>query len=496
MDADGFNAAEVSKFAASDAVAVPSEFSTPLAAKELEIQAEARERFAVFRRYMHPEMMWDWFTLEISDHLQDFYDDCMAGKRPKMVLESPPQHGKSMAVDDFIAWCAGKQPRWRSIFASYSDELGVRANSDIRRLMQTERYIATFPNTRIGMPGYQLNTGLIEYCGKRGYFRNVTVRGAVTGLGLDIGAIDDPIKGRREASSKTERDALWLWFTDDFMSRFSKNAGLLLVMTRWHIDDIVGRLVARFGKEVTVIKYRAVAEVKERNREKGEALFPDFKPLSFLMEKKKLLTESSWLALFQQSPITVGGGILPIDKLRVIPIWDTKLVRHSVRYWDKAGTEGGTGSQTAGVLMHMLNDGRFVISHVVAGRWSALEREKRIKFWANTDSKLYKNYEIRVEREPGSGGKESAENTIRNLAGFRVSEDRVTGSKEIRAAPFAAQVQGSNVWLVACEWVPSFIDECEIWPQGKLRDKIDAAGGAFNRLIAATSFNTNYSQWS
>ena len=83
---------------------------------------------------------------------------------------------------------------------------------------------------------------------------------------------------------------------------------------------------------------------------------------------------------------------------------------------------------------------------------------------------MYKNYEIVVEQEPGSGGKESAEATIRHLRGFRVRTDRVTGSKEVRAEPFAAQVQGGNVWLVAGEWVRGFLDEAEVFPQGKHKD--------------------------
>ena len=132
---------------------------------------------------------------------------------------------------------------------------------------------------------------------------------------------------------------------------------------------------------------------------------------------------------------------------------------------------------------------------MVRGRWNALDRERQIKAWAVADSKTCESYEVVVEQEPGSGGKESAENTIRNLAGFRVSADRVTGSKEVRAQPFAAQVQGGNVWLVAGEWVTLFRDECECWPNGKYKDQVDAAAGAFNKLVASTSYNLDYSQW-
>lgn len=115
--------------------------------------------------------------------------------------------------------------------------------------------------------------------------------------------------------------------------------------------------------------------------------------------------------------------------------------------------------------------------------------------YAKADSANCRSYEVWIEQEPGSGGRESAENTIRNLAGFRVYADKVTGSKQVRAEPFAAQVQGGNVFLVAGSWITDFLDECETWPHGPYKDQVDAAAGAFNRLASGLMFNTNYGQW-
>ena len=102
------------------------------------------------------------------------------------------------------------------------------------------------------------------------------------------------------------------------------------------------------------------------------------KPLDFLLEQQKLLTEGSWQALYQQSPIIIGGGIFPIEKLKTLPMFDRSRILKSVRYFDKGGTDSG-GAFTAGVLMHALNDKTYVIEHVVRGQWSALEREEKIK---------------------------------------------------------------------------------------------------------------------
>ena len=231
-----------------------------------------------------------------------------------------------------------------------------------------------------------------------------------------------------------------------------------------------------------VLRYPAIAEHDEPHRKKGEALFPEHKPLDFLMERRKLLTEASWESIYQQNPIVVGGGMLPVEKLQVVPFFDRSKVTATVRYLDKAGTESEDAAFTAGVRMHSMSGGTYIISHVVRGQWGALEREEKIKAWTEIDASEFRSYEVWVEQEPGSGGKESAESTIRMLAGYAVYADRVTGKKVVRAEPFAAQVQAGNVSLVAGEWCSAFLEEAEVFPAGKWKDQVDAAAGAFSKL--------------
>jgi predicted phage terminase large subunit-like protein len=128
--------------------------------------------------------------------------------------------------------------------------------------------------------------------------------------------------------------------------------------------------------------------------------------------------------------------------------------------------------------MHQMYDKSYVISDIKRGQWSALERELTIRATADADSAMYRNYEIGLEQEPGSGGKESAEATVRNLAGKRVFVDKVTGSKEARAEPFAAQVQGGNVHLVGADWYWDYVSEAETFPNGVYQDQIDASSFA------------------
>jgi predicted phage terminase large subunit-like protein len=142
----------------------------------------------------------------------------------------------------------------------------------------------------------------------------------------------------------------------------------------------------------------------------------------------------------------------------------------------------------------MTRDNTFVVGDVRRGRWSALERERIIKQTADTDRSTYGwGVTIWVEQEPGSGGKESAEATVRMLAGHRVHADKVTGSKEVRAQPYAAQVQAGNVALAGGTWNRDFIDEHETFPTGKYKDQVDATSGAFNKINSGSTYDSSMS---
>ena len=160
-----------------------------------------------------------------------------------------------------------------------------------------------------------------------------------------------------------------------------------------------------------------------------------------------------------------------------------------IRYWDKAATANG-GCETAGVRMSKTDDGRFFVEHVVHGQWSTYKREQIIHQTAQQDGT---EVEIYLEQEPGSAGKDSAEFTIRNLAGFKVQAQRVTGDKVERAKPFASQVEAGNVSLVRAEWNKAYIHQHHNFPQSRLKDMVDASSGAFN--ILALRKRQDEEQW-
>jgi len=462
--------------------------------------AMSRAHYLAYRHTIRPNLLDTYWQRDVAAHLMEFWEDLKAGKRPALILQAPPQHGKSEQVMDFVSWVAGQNPNMKTIFGSYSEDLGIRVNMQLQRMYDSETYRKIFANTKLNdsnvvtMAGrYLRNSSILEYVGSEGSFRNTTVLGQINGMGLDLGVIDDPIKGRAEASSKVARDKVWNWFTDDFFGRFSNKAGFLMIMTRWHLDDPAGRWLEYFP-DTKVLRYEAVAEQDSTWRKKGDALFPEMKPLDFLEQRKKVLTQAGWESVYQQRPIVAGGDMFPVERFNIVSSFDRSQVRKSIRYVDKAGTEDG-GAYSCGSLVHDMRDGTTVVEDVIRGQWNALERETRMYQAAQRDKAACRRYSIWFEQEPGSGGKESAEASVRRFKAFGAFADKVTGSKEIRAEPYAAQVQAGQVSLVAGEWNRAFLEEHEQFPNGKFKDQVDATSGAFNKLAESVGKYDSSLSW-
>jgi len=293
------------------------------------------------------------------------------------------------------------------------------------------------------------------------------------------------------------RDKTWEWYRTTFRTRVWEGGAIVLIMTRWHEDDLAGRLLAQQASEWTVLRLPAVAETQEERdrhnakmglpvgkpdplgREPGQPLCPRRYSADELAKLKRDVGSLGWAAEYQASPTVPEGNRFKRAWFTVVDAAPTEATR--VRYWDKAGTADG-GAYSAGVLMSMAG-GMYYVEDVVRGQWSALERERVMKQTAELDAQRYGNtVQIWTEQEPGSGGKESAEATVRNLAGFPVHKEPVTGSKEVRAEPFAAQCEASNVRLGRGAWNASYLDELCAFPNGTYKDQVDGSSGAFNKL--------------
>lgn len=198
----------------------------------------------------------------------------------------------------------------------------------------------------------------------------------------------------------------------------------------------------------------------------------------------------------QQARQELEGTFLDVGGKLFNRRWFTQMIRvppaqaRWVRYWDKAATQDG-GCHTCGVLLGADYTGKFYIADVVRGQWSTFQREEVIKLQAQLDAhRFHHQVRIYVEQEPGSGGVDSLQGTIKNLAGFPVFGDRPSKDKRVRAEPFAAQAEAGNVILIEPSgknhWIEAYLDELESFPDGDA-DQVDATSGAFNKLIAGAS---------
>lgn len=440
---------------------------------------EARDSFFAFRQFINPNLKIGWWQREISRALQQFYIDLCDGKRPKLVIQAPPQHGKSLLVIDFLAWLSGKNPDCKMIYTSFSERLGVRANLRLQRMFDGKKYQLIFPGTVINGTGKSQsvrNREIIEFGAREGYFRNTTVCGSITGESLDLGVIDDPIKGREQANSITIRDKTYDWLTDDFFTRFSEEAGLLCILTRWHVDDPIGRMLEH-DDTIKVLSYQAIAKNDEEHRAAGEALFPELKSLDFLEGVKRFISASSWESLYQQSPFIEEGEMFKPDNIGVLEA--VPVGTQFVRAWDFAATIGG-GDWTVGFKLGKMPDGRLLIADVIRFQRAPEDVRSAMRNAADADSTRCK---VRIPQDPGQAGKDQSQSMTRMLSGFNVVSKIVSGDKVTRAEGFASQVNVGNVLMLRSSWNQSLINEMRMFPNGPNDDQIDAGSDAFNELV-------------
>lgn len=467
--------------------------SQQAAAQELLQRRRGRRDLLFFTNYTFPQYRAEQVHALIARTL----DRVLAGEIQRLMIFAPPQHGKSELVSvRFPAYWLGRRPDDPIILSSYGANLAYDKSRQARQIVESDEYHRLFPDVNTDRDSRAVDHWTLD--GRRGGLLAAGVGGPITGHGGKLGLIDDPFENWAQAQSRTIRERVWDWWRSTFRTRIWEDGAIVLVMTRWHEDDLAGRLLAEQGERWEVLRLPAMAETQEQrdennkriglptgqrdplDRQPGEPLAPGRYSLDALELIKTDVGEMVWNAEYQGSPRAPEGNRIKRWMLKIIEAAPAQAER--VRYWDKAGTEGG-GKYSSGVLLARTPERKYIVEDVVRGQWEALEREQVILQTAQLDALKYRNtVKIRVEQEPGSGGKESAQNTVRLLAGFPIDVDKVTGAKETRWEPFLAQIQAGNVALLRGNWNVDFIEELTLIPNGTYVDQMDAGAGAFNKL--------------
>lgn len=221
------------------------------------------------------------------------------GEIKRLIITMPPRSGKSiLASTAFPAWYLGRNPMGRIITASYGQDLATDFGAKTRDMVNTQEYQAIFPELLLKEDTQSKNKWATD---KGGHYLSVVVGGALTGRGSSILLIDDIHKNREEAESKVYREKVWNWYTSTAFTRLEPDGAVIIIMTRWHMDDLAGRLIAQGGYEV--LHLPAIATHDEKYRKMGEALWEGRYSLEKLQEIKNTIGAYDWSALYQGNPV-------------------------------------------------------------------------------------------------------------------------------------------------------------------------------------------------
>jgi predicted phage terminase large subunit-like protein len=495
------------------------------AAIELLARRQARRDLLAFTTYTKrkPQYNVNWHHRATANVLNDVVRGLLPQEDPdylpnapkRVIIEQPPRNGKTeLASRRLPAYALGRLPDLLVIACSYGADLAALVNRDVQQIIDSDHYATLFPKTRLNSSNIRTtaygqplrNSDIFEVVGRRGTYVSAGIGGPIGGKGFHLGIIDDPVKNRKEADSDVYRQSVWRWYTSTFYMRAEENAAIVIMSTRWDNEDLIGKLLELEISNPNADKWLLISfpalldvipdQVEEPKRYQafmqydvrmlGDCLWPAKYPIDALMAIKAN-DPDDWEALQQQRPVKPGGNLFPREKFKIIQyaefVFNTDM--EAVRYWDKAGTQDG-GAFTAGVLMlfdpHCTYNVGYIVYDVQRVQYDPLTREQLVKQTAQLDYALPVDVTVWLEQEPGSSGKESAQNTIKNLAGFDVAAETASGAKETRWRPYSAQVKADNVALVTGAWNEDYLTELKRLPAGKFKDQADASAGAFNKL--------------
>jgi predicted phage terminase large subunit-like protein len=448
---------------------------------EIESKEQAKSNYYDYIKYVHDGLYKDSrhgiFIAEIIQEAIDRKKDMIAGKIPMeeqyIGLSIPPRHGKSMTVTETLpSYYLGHFPNDRIIEGSYNTTFASKFGK--KNLQKMTKYGEELFELKVSPSTKSSSDWDID--GTRGGMISRGILAGVTGEGADLMVIDDPIKNREEADSQVYREKMWGEWIDSFSTRLHPGAICIFIMTRWHEDDLIGRLQnPEYGKPIPMNMINMPLEAEEGDflgRDPGEPLWPERYSYKFIETRKKY--PSSFNSLYQGRPTSQEGNMLKRDWWKyydVLPPIASKLISVDAAFKDS-------------------DDSDYVV----------------IQAWGKNQADMYLIDQVRAKMNF-----RATVQSIRNMhvkhpdASWKLIEDKANGSaiistlhKEIggiipvnpeggkvaRVNAVSAFIESGNVYLPRqAEWVHDFVEEAASFPNGKHDDQVDAMSQALNRFI-------------
>lgn len=446
------------------------DYGTAMRLLELEKELHRRDaskRFPVFLDYTMPSYSRQWFHTLIAEKCQQLIEGTLGTDR--LMLFVPPQHGKSEIVSrKFPAWVLGRNPLMKIVGSSYSADLAQQFSRSIQRTIDSAEYASVFPNTYLNnsnvksdsRKGWLRNVDLFETVGFGGFYKAVGVGGSLTGTPVDLGIIDDPVKDAIEAGSQNYRNRIWDWYVNVFLTRLHNKSKQILIMTRWHEDDLAGRLLEREADKWAVVSIPAIREdmsLADDPRSLGEALWEERHSLARLVDIEQR-SPRTFAALYQQRPTISGGNIVKRDWFKNISAHEFKRIHNGepmVFFLDTAYTDK-TSNDPTGIITTCEIEGCLYVVH---GHKVNMKFPDLLRFIPQyvKEHGYVRSSSIRIE--PKANGlsviDQLKENTQLNVVCTKSPKD----SKETRLFAASPAVESGRVILVDGAWNEAFVDE-------------------------------------
>lgn len=414
------------------------------------------------------------------------------GEQRYILIEMPPRHGKSMtASESFPSFYIGKNPGKRVIATSYSDDLAQKFG----RLNRTK--LKEFGNVLFGVDiaddkAAMKNWGIKD---NRGGMISTGIGGSITGEGADLMLIDDPLKNAEEANSATIREKVWAEWESTLSTRLHHGASVVVIMTRWHEDDLIGRLLERSPYDWKRLRLPALAEDEDDplGRTLDEPLCPELGFDKAWAKNKKLEVGSrTWSALYQQRPSPAGGNVFnrtwwkfyvyDEDTKRELTVSDDvvvlpRLFDKKVQSWDCTFKDTKSSDYVVGQVWAKKMENYYLLDQI-RDRLNFPNTIKAIRQlsdkWPDAKAKYIE------DKANGPAVISTLSDEISGL--IPVNPE---GGKEARANAVAPSVESGNVYLPhpsIAPWVTEFIDELSSFPLGKNDDQTDGMTQALIKL--------------
>ncbi|SDM20278.1 terminase large subunit domain-containing protein [Halarsenatibacter silvermanii] len=443
----------------------------------------ARDKLKPFLEF---ESKGVWKTADHLEYMCEKLEAVERGEIDKLMIFMPPRHGKSeVASKKFPAWYLGRHPDREIILTSYAADLAYDF-SRIARNTLWEQGLNIF-GKELASDSKAVKKWNIE--GYRGGLAAAGVGGPITGRGADVAIIDDPVKNWEEAASEVYREKVWNWYQTVLRTRLSPGGAIVLIMTRWHEDDLAGRLLEREAKKWEIINFPAIAEEKDiLGREIGEVLWPDRYPQESIMDIKGTMLDRLFASLYQQKPRKDIENAL----------WNYNMIQRSekpgnfariVVAVDPPASNSDTSSEAGIIAAGIDHEGQGYI----------LE-DRSLKAspggWGKAAVKLY--HELGADRivaEINNGG-DMVEHVIRSVDPMvSYKSVRASRGKSIRAEPIAALYEQKPPKVYHAGKFEKLENQMTCWvPGDESPDRLDALVWALSELMFKSRGGGYYTQ--